>query len=249
MNCPDAEFVMPLYLSGELDATTMAQFDRHIETCPACLHKLEEQQSLDAGLRSALLAEPIESTSVRNNVLAQIKSTPRSHRASIAWITAIAAALLVAITLGLATRDNARYEQASADHIYEVIQNHQKNWQTQASLEQFVAQKVSSAQLGIPGYHLLRGKECRIAKTPYVHLVYGSDTDSREQISMYVLSGDQGTMLRRIATSLMPGIRSRAQDGLNVTEGDSSGRRILLVSTLPQNEEQHIVRTMLQTMS
>jgi anti-sigma factor RsiW len=251
MICSDAEFVMPLYLSGELDASTMAQLERHTAECAACRRLLEEQQALDAGVRTALLTEHVDDTGVRAHVLSEIHGDRRRIGLRIGMFSAIAAALLVSITLGFAYRDDARYRQASADHVAEVVEQRRGVWRTQdGNLEQFVTQRVSTAanlqQLEIPGYHLLRGKECRIAKTPYVHLVYGN---GKQQISMYVLSGDQGMALRRIATSLLPLVRSRSEAGYNVTEGDASGRRIMLVSTLPQTEEQVIVKNMLQTMS
>jgi hypothetical protein len=50
-------------------------------------------------------------------------------------------------------------------------------------------------------------------------------------------------------TSLQPLVRSRTEAGYNVTEGDTAGSRVLLVSKLSQSEEQVMVKHVLQTMS
>jgi anti-sigma factor RsiW len=256
MNCSDVQYLMPLYLSGELDSASMAQFERHAAECSACSRQMAEQKAFDRGLRTALLSESADTTTVRARVLAEVQrdqalAMPKATRHPVRIAFAIAAALLVMITLGVAYRDNARYEQASVDHVDEVVMAKRKGWRTQdSSIEQLVAQRVATSpslqQLEIPGYQLHLGKECSIAKHRYVHLVYGNGS---QQISMYVLAGDNGGLLQRISTSLLPLVRSRTESGYNVTEGDANGKRILLVSTLSQNEEQVIVKNVLQTMS
>jgi anti-sigma factor RsiW len=256
MNCADAQYLRPLYLSGELDSGSVAQFERHRDDCLSCQRQIEEDRNLDTGLRHALQSEPVDATALRARVLAEIHKTEDGKvspwKRHPVWITAaVAAMLLVMITFGLARRDNARYEEASADHVDEVVMARPKDWQTQnGRILQLVTQRLAMPanlrQLAIPRYRLLRGKECSIAKNRYVHLVYG---DGSQQISMYVLEGDEHGLLRRISTSLLPQIRSRAKAGYNVTEGDAHGRRILLVSTLPATEEQAIVKNVLQTMS
>lgn len=255
MTCADAQYLRPLYLSGELENGSVAQFERHLEHCVSCRRQVEEERDLDIGLRAALLAVPIDATALRLRVLVDIHK-PASREAfplkrppvSIAF--GVAAMLLVMITLGLAHRDNVRYEDACADHVGEVVMARQKDWKTQdSSLMQLVTQRLGVPtglpQLSIPGYQLLRGKECSIAKNHYIHLVYG---DGSQQISIYVLERDEHGLLSRIAASLLPPVRSQTKAGYNVTEGDSHGRRILLVSSLPTTEEQTIVKNLLKTM-
>jgi anti-sigma factor RsiW len=256
MNCSDGQYLRPLYLSGELDNGSLAQFERHLEECASCRRQVEEEQDLDKGLRNALLAEPLDATTLRLRVLADIHNAEsgkasRLKRHSVPIALAAAAMLLVMITLGMTYRDSVRYEEACADHVDEVVMAQPKEWKTQHdSLVQFVTQRLAiPATLGpltIPRYQLLRGKECSIASNRYVHLVYG---DGEKQVSMYVLEGNEHGLLRRISTSLLPPVRSRTKAGYNVTEGDANGRRILLVSTLPAGEEQAIVKNVLHTMS
>jgi anti-sigma factor RsiW len=256
MNCSDVQYLMPLHLSGELDSASMAQFERHVDECPACWKEIEEHQELNKGIRAALLSESVDATAVRRRVLADIKGqrtvsifTAARHPFRVAL--AVAAGLLIVLTIGVTNRDNARYEQASLDHVEEVVRAEHVEWRTQSSsIGQLVFQCMATPpqlqQLAIPGYQLLRGKECGIAKTPYIHLVYGNGA---QQISMYILEGDEHGLLRRVLTSLQPLVRSRTESGYNVTEGDTAGRRVLLVSKLSQSEEQVIVKRVLQTMS
>jgi anti-sigma factor RsiW len=256
MNCPDVQCLMPLYLSGELDNGSMAQLERHLEGCATCRGQMEADQELDKGLSRALLSEPVDAAALRMRVLADInKADDRTafnlKRYPMSFALAVAVVLLVTMTLGLAYRDNARYEEASADHVDEVVKARPKDWQTKNDgIAELVTQRIETPlnvrQLTIPSYQLLRGRECSIAKSRYVHLVYGN---GKQQISMYLLEGNEHGLLRRISTSLQPPVRSRTEAGYNVTEGDANGQRILLVSTLPTIEEQAIVKNVLQTMS
>jgi anti-sigma factor RsiW len=256
MNCSDVQHLMPLHLSGELDSASMSQFERHVEECPACQREIEEHQEFNEGIRAALLSEFVDTTAVRRRVLAEIQRerpvsmfTIAGHPFQAAF--AIAAGLIIMLTIGATYGDDARYEQASLDHVREVVSAERVGWRTQSSsIGQLVSQCMTTPpelrQLAIPGYQLLRGKECGIAKTPYIHLVYGNGS---QQFSMYVLEGDEHGLLRSVLTSLQPVVRSRTEAGYNVTEGDTAGRRVLLVSTLSQSEEQTIVKHVLQTMS
>jgi anti-sigma factor RsiW len=256
MNCSDVQYLMLLQLSGELDSASLAQFERHLNGCPSCQTEIEEHQEFNEGIRSVLLSESVDATALRRRVLAKIQGqrpvsmfTTAGHPFRAAF--AIAAVLLIMLTIGATYGDNARYEQASLDHVKEVVSAEHVEWRTQSSsIGQLVSQCMTTPpqlrQLAIPGYQLLRGKECGIAKTPYIHLVYGNGS---QQISMYILERDEHGLIRRVLTSLQPLVRSRTEAGYNVTEGDTAGRRVLLVSTLSQSEEQAIVKHMLQTMS
>jgi anti-sigma factor RsiW len=255
MRCPDVKYFIPLYLSGELDSAAMARFERHTAQCLSCRSSVAEQQELDNRLRAAFLSDAVDATRLRGRVLAEIT---KQEKAPFRWLNlsrvrmafATAAALFVAITLAAGHQDNARYEEASIDHVNEVVMATPKEWQSEGNgIQRFVAERLNASgnlqQLSIPGYRLIHAKECELAKKHYVHLVYGKDG---QQVSMYVLAGNQHSLLRRITTSLLPPLRSRTESGYNVTEGDSKKHRILLVSTLPQSEEQVIVKNVLRAM-
>jgi anti-sigma factor RsiW len=245
MNCSDVRYLMPLHLSGELDGVSMAQFERDVNECPACQERMEEQQDMNNGIRAALLSESVDTTALRKRVLTEVKgkrtvSIINIVRHPLRIALAVAAGLIIVLAVGAANRDNARYEEASLDHVAEVVRTEHREWRTQGSS---IGQLLG--ELSIPGYQLVRGKECGISRSRYIHLVY---SNGEQEISMYVLADDEHGSLRSIFTSLLPLVRSRAEAGYNVTEGDAAGRRILLVSALPQSEEQVIVRRVLHAM-
>lgn len=57
MNCEMTSELLHGYLDGELDAARAAEFERHLEKCPACVAELETQESLRSSLRRAQLYE------------------------------------------------------------------------------------------------------------------------------------------------------------------------------------------------
>ena len=126
MNCSDVQYLMPLHLSGELDSAFIAQFERHVDECPACQKEIEEHQEFNKGIRAALLSEAVDTTAVHRRVLAEINGertvsifTTARHPFRVAF--AIAAGLLIMLTIGATYGDNPRYEQASLDHVKEVV--------------------------------------------------------------------------------------------------------------------------------
>jgi len=163
---------------------------------------------------------------------------------------ATAAALCIVAVLS-AHHENSRYEEASADHLNEVVMAQPKDWHTEANeMEGYIAERIRATKgdrpLSVAGHQLIQAKECELAKSRYVHMVFGNGV---QRISMYVLSKNERPLLDRIATSLLPPLCSLTEAGYNVTEGDYKGNRVLLVSTLPQTKEQRIVTGVLHEMS
>jgi anti-sigma factor RsiW len=150
MNCSDVQCLMPLHLSGELDSVSMTQFERHVDGCPACQKEIEEHQELNKGIRTALLSESVDTTALRRRVLAEIKGrrtvsifTATCHPFRIAF--AVVAGLLIMLVIGATNRDNARYEQASLDHVKEVVRAEHVEWRTQSSsIGQLVSQCMTT---------------------------------------------------------------------------------------------------------
>src|SRR5437660_10423850 len=104
MNCNETKFVMPLYLSSELDATRMADFEIHVQQCGPCAKELEYARHCDELLRDACLKEPLDTMDLRARVLSEIsKSKPRRRflfRRPV-FTVPIAAVLLLAIGAGI----------------------------------------------------------------------------------------------------------------------------------------------------
>src|SRR5205814_116310 len=131
MNCNETKFVMSLYLSSELDATRMADFEIHVQQCGPCARELEYARHCDELLRDACLEEPVDAMDLRERVLNEIsKSRPRRRflfRRPV-YTLPIAAALLLAIGAGiiyfsLYNSSQTVYAAALDDHYSEVVKN------------------------------------------------------------------------------------------------------------------------------
>lgn len=255
MRCSDVQYLSPLYLSGELDSRSMAEFDGHLEGCGVCRTSVLDMQDLDRGVKTAFLDGEMDAAALRLRVLAQIdaeqkKPLPWKRSSVVGRAFATAAALCVAVGLTAAHRENSRYEQASMDHVNEVVMAQPKAWHTEANgMEGYIEERIDTANgqrlFSVPGYQLIQAKECELAQKRYVHMVYGNGL---QRVSVYVLSQHEHSVLRKLATSFLPPLRSRTEAGYNVTEGDYKGQRVLLVSTLSQGEEQRIVSGVLHEM-
>jgi anti-sigma factor RsiW len=100
MSCRQGQWLHG-YFDGELDAVRAAEFEAHLEACPACANALAVQQ----GLRSALAAADLYAeapASLRARVRAELPrsraaGTPRPAR----WIGLAAAASLAFVSIGL----------------------------------------------------------------------------------------------------------------------------------------------------
>ena len=55
MNCTEAKYLMPLYLSSELDAKAMAEFELHAQRCAACTREAEQIRLYDGLLRDGVV--------------------------------------------------------------------------------------------------------------------------------------------------------------------------------------------------
>ena len=253
MNCKDIDYMMPLYLSGELDSATTARFESHTAECAPCRREIEELQALDRSLYQLLQNENIDATQLHGRVMNQIqREQPRPPFWRALRITMAAAALVLCAALGFAAyQGNQRYKLAEMDHVNEVVTGHQQLWQTnEADIEALAAKRLSiqlqPQELMIPGYKLLRGRRCLVGTHHYLHLVYGNGA---EEMSLYILPKQDLDLFSRVSSLLLSHLHSRAESGYNVTEGDLKGWRILLVGTASDSKQQAIVSDQLNTLS
>src|SRR5437660_12390391 len=68
MNCSEIKFFTPLYLSSELDATPMFDFELHLRRCSACARELEDARRCDDLLREALHQESLDTDELRRRI-------------------------------------------------------------------------------------------------------------------------------------------------------------------------------------
>lgn len=251
MTCSQAEYLSPLYWSGELEAQTIAELESHLKGCRECAREFEEQQRADEALRATVLAEPINDGAVRERVQESLwPSRPRwqvvARRAafSAAGIAALALVSFAGWNV-IATRSNTVptvYADAAQDHYDEVVKRYPRGWLTApADINAFVKEHAGDASV-IPafapaGYHIDRVRLCELELANYVHLVY---TDGEHDISFFIREQDGeklggATVLKVKGTA----IHSEQADGLYVAGFQSSQYTVLVVSGESQERALH----------
>lgn len=100
MSCSEAQWLHG-YFDGEVDAVRAAEFEAHLQGCPACAQTLAAQQ----GLRHALGAADLYAkapASLRGRVRAELPPSPAAGAPRPAgWRSLAAAASLVLVSFGL----------------------------------------------------------------------------------------------------------------------------------------------------
>jgi hypothetical protein len=140
---------------------------------------------IDAQLRDAILAEPIDTTGLDAQIRKQIAdegNRRRIHRGK--WIAAMGIAALLAIAVGgywfLPNRGRAAMcADAARDHRIEVVEHQRRTWLTDAAaIDALAARRGLSAPapeaMAPAGYRLERGKLCRLGGRVFLHLVYSN---------------------------------------------------------------------------
>jgi anti-sigma factor RsiW len=214
MNCDDIRHYSPLYLSGELDARSAADFDRHLEGCADCAREVGEQRELDAAVRAAFAGQSLESAAtLRERIRAEISrdapgasATPLAAARKIVafprWLSplrlAVAALVIGVLTFGAMrwiggsrTADDAPlFREAAAHYQHDIVQRlPQPDWiKSPPQIEAFVAERLATSavaeKLQPVGFTLMRVRPCPLAGEPFVHLVY-KNAEARE-ISFFV---------------------------------------------------------------
>src|SRR5438477_11602649 len=68
MKCSQAEYLSPLYLSGELESQVIADLELHLKECPGCSREFDQQKQADEMLRESVLSEAVNDAGVRERV-------------------------------------------------------------------------------------------------------------------------------------------------------------------------------------
>ncbi len=225
MNCAEVLEILPLYLSGELDADRVAVVRAHFGSCPACARELLQQTELDAHVRQGILAEELDTRSLDGRIRQQIAGG-RPGRRWIGIAAAVAVALfLTALVYRFAAGAGSVYAAAARDHRSEVILHQHRTWLTdRSSLESLAAREgvARSAVFNVapPGYHLDRAKFCRLAGNVFLHLVY---SDGTREFSVFLRSRDaarpDGVQSVDLEPERLAVFRTEGLDGMVVTDG------------------------------
>jgi anti-sigma factor RsiW len=138
MNCQQLTELLHGYLDRELDPVRSLEAERHLKECPACSHRLQEQQALRKAIASQSLyfeapggLERRMRNALREVGYSEAQPQPRSWRQGWSWLgwlapaAAVALALLLALPglVGPSAEDRMAREILSA-HLSSLMANH-----------------------------------------------------------------------------------------------------------------------------
>jgi anti-sigma factor RsiW len=254
MTCSEAKYVMPLYISSELDVVRMAEYELHLQQCAVCKREAEQLRIYDEMLREAVAGQPLDTQELRSRIWNQISASERigsglaRRRAHLLFIAAL---LLLAIGAGviyitrLSSTSETVYTSAVDDHTEEVVQQApMKGWRTsRVEIERLVNQRLGDLdainKLQPTGYTLVRARVCDLAGESYVHLVYDS---SQREISIFVRQKDSELPGGAMETVNGCPLRVQSARGLEVASFQTEKLTVLIVSDLPRAESMRLAR-------
>jgi anti-sigma factor RsiW len=131
MSCDRADTVLHAYFDNELDALDAAEFERHIEHCAECAGALVALKDLRSSMNAAQLYEKAPA-SLRKKILADVTPARPIQIASDGgtwrWL-AIAAAILLVISVGWQIVSVQRGEESNAVLAAELVDAHLRSLQ------------------------------------------------------------------------------------------------------------------------
>ena len=251
MNCSEIQFLMPLYLSSELDATPMFDFELHLRQCAACARELEEARRCDDLLRDAFNQQSLDADELRRRVRTQISKTKRRRflfRRPL-YTLPIAASLLAAVALGIFTvlpgnSSQTVYAAARDDHYREVVEREPRPWrETPDEIKEFVREELGDADflkhLTPDGYQLKQALHCILLHQPYVHLVY---QNGARELSIFVRRRDAELPGAALEVANGCALHAATINQFEVAGFQSEKYTVLVVSDLPRAESLRIAR-------
>ncbi|HEY6218319.1 MAG TPA: zf-HC2 domain-containing protein [Pyrinomonadaceae bacterium] len=250
MNCNEAKYVMPLYLSGELDAKSMSDFELHLDQCVLCHREIEEQRAYDNLLRACFVSEQLDVRNLRARVWNRIMTSDRGTLffRRPARLVAIAAMLLLAVCTGivyLSVRSKSVatvYADAVDDHYEEVVQRTPlSGWRTDLDMlgQRQLGDSEIINKLGPAGYQLVRARVCELGGELYVHAEYKNE---KGEISIFIKrrSGDLPGAAKDVVNGCP--IHVETTRGFQVAGFQTEQFTVLIVSDLPSTENFRLAR-------
>ena len=258
MNCSELEFLIPLYLSSELEVTRLTDFEGHLQRCLLCAKKLENVRHYDDLLRTAFNEQSLNTEKLRKRVSSQIRKGTRRRFlfGRPVYSLPIAAALILMIAAGIyiilpGSLSQTVYAAAQTDHYREVVQHADRPWlETPEEIRPFVRSELGDSnfldRLAPAGYHLARALHCELLQQRYVHLVY--ENGSRE-ISIFIRSGEAKLTGSPIEIVAGCGVYAAAVSKFEIEGFQTHQYTVLVVSDLSRAESLQIVRSVAATFS
>jgi anti-sigma factor RsiW len=223
MNCTEVLALAPQFHTGELLSAEAREVSTHLQSCPTCSLELAQQQAFDWLLREGVLADPVDSSRVDCNVRKMVAAESRvplsrwSPMSRPGWTlgaaAAVAAVLLLTIFL---LRTTPVYAAAARDHRVEIVDGQPRKWLTDREALANLA-SVQTVPEFIAGYHLQRGRLCRLNGQIFLHLVYENNSRS---VSVFIRRADGAETIHMESQGAqhVAGFRKDGLNALIVTE-------------------------------
>ena len=243
MSCEHTS-VLHGYLDGELDAARSTEFERHLESCPACLAELETQETLRSSFQHAQLRERAPS-SLRHAIDQQFRSqtsaqtahtAPASAARSWSWL-AVAAGLLLAAFLGFRYFSVSSSNQAASVLAAQIVDAHLRSLQPghlvdvvsadQHTVKPWFDGKLEFAppvrDFAADGFPLQGGRLDAIGGRAVAALVYGR---RKHEVNLFVWP----------ATKAEATLRTGEQSGYHWIRWEKDGMEFWLVSDVATDD-------------
>jgi anti-sigma factor RsiW len=256
MYCEEVKGLIQLYLDDELDARSTLGVQQHMESCTVCLYLLNSFIKQDLQLRQAALGETIDSSRLRERILATAALKVAWYQRSTNWLTlpvirrtAAALAILLALSFLLLRGnlfpyvDQQVYASAASDHFRCITGASKGEIINMDELKQFVARfgKMKAIpNLTAFGYGPPHGILCKIKGEKFLHLVFYHPEVS--PLSLYMRQRTS-ELIAQSPTSLKfeeSGIYSTSQAGVDlliISSLDEAGASLIAQAIAQQIDQ------------
>lgn len=200
MYCEEVKGLIQLYLDDELDARSTLSVQKHLESCTGCLHLLNSFINQDRRLRQAAREEAIDSSRLRQRILAATMLKPAwyQHPRNLLMFPVIRRmAAVLAILVGCSFLlfrgnlfpyvDQQVFADAASDHLRCISGASMGEIVSPDDLKRLVAQfgKMNAIpDLTAFGYGPPHAILCRIKGEKFLHLIFNHPEG--RQLSLYL---------------------------------------------------------------
>lgn len=244
MNCIEAERLETLYTTGDLDPKTMAEFDLHVSQCGDCSLRWKESSQVDALLRDAMMAEPVDASAVTARVREQMgrvqpRPTGWRHKLTFALGSLVLTLVIASVALIRTSHAPTLYTSATEDHIAEVVDHAPRTWTTGTpQIEQMVQQHVALRglvqALAPEGYHIEHAMICPLSGRRYAHLVYSNGT---REVSFFIGQKGKGDLPGRVIEHANGfSVKADRVENLQVAGFQTNQFTVMVVGDVPLQE-------------
>jgi hypothetical protein len=198
MRCHEAERLLAPQFADCLDAATQHELALHLDACPACRARLQQEYELDRLVVSAVNRDVPSVNALTLRIAQQVNRKPAGRESVLQWrwpafAGAAALVLVFAIALFRFNSSNPMHllcADAIDDHRTEVVLHEPRHWQTTpAGIAELARRTVSRAvPQSVSGLPLEKARICGLLDATALHLVYGKGA---EEVSVFLMPRQQ----------------------------------------------------------